>query len=168
MGRGALQPVPSSWDCWAAIPHCVRKLAALARCEPGRKGCCLLASRCAAPAFPGFCWSASSVSLGQLVMWVEIGPGLHLFFFLSFLTSSFWVLCPPRNQPSAYEMRTLHLVSMGVYGADGPCLSLTAVRMGRSSDSQPEAVHPPGDTFSVGIHFFFVTSKGSKLLAPGG
>ena len=86
----------------------------------------------------------------------------------SFLTSSFWVLCPPRDQPSAYEMRTLHLVSMGVYGADGPCLSLTAVRMGRSSDSQPEAVHPPGDTFSVGIHFFFVTSKGSKLLAPGG
>lgn len=32
------------------------------------------------PMFPGLCWSASSVSLGQLVtLWVEIGSGLHLF-----------------------------------------------------------------------------------------
>lgn len=46
------------------------------------------------PAFPGLCWSASSVSLGQLVtLWVEIGSGLHLVFSLSFLTSSF-ILVP--------------------------------------------------------------------------
>lgn len=86
----------------------------------------------------------------------------------SFLVSLFWALCPPQNQPSAYEMRTLHLVPVGVDEADSPCLSLTAVSRGRSSDSQPEAIQPPGDTFSVGIHFFFATIGGRKVLAPGG
>ena len=96
-------------------------------------------------------WAATAVILRwRLIRWEWWGQRLHEAF------------------GDRVSKTPLHLVSMGMYGADGPCLSLTAVRMGRSSDSQPEAVHPPGDTFSVGIHFFFVTSKGSKLLAPGG
>lgn len=62
----------------------------------------------------------------------------------SFLVSSFWALCPPQNQPSAYEMRTLHLVPVGVDEADSPCLSLTAVSRGRSSDLNRRQFSPQG------------------------
>lgn len=94
MGRGALQTVLSSWDCWTAIPTLCEKFACSCwmRTRKKRPLPSRLQVRC--PAFPGFCWSASSVSLGQLVtLWVEMGSGLHLFFFLSFLTSSF-ILVP--------------------------------------------------------------------------